>query len=31
MVKKKQALSKEKKILAINGRSMYIFKTFTNT
>jgi len=31
VTKSKQEVSKETKILAISGRSMYIFKTFTNT
>jgi len=29
MAKIKQALSKETNILEINGRNMYVFKTFT--
>jgi len=31
VAKSKQALSKETKILAFNGRNMYIFKTFEET
>jgi len=31
MIKTNQTLSKETKILKINGRSIYVFKTFANT